>query len=127
MRDDHCRRLPLALHLVLLLVPLFLTARARKPPGPGLKAKRSAPRPSGKLGDTFRGNRFSACAARLGYFCDSIPADSVLDPFMGSGTTGVAAIKAGKRFIGIEQDPVYFEYAKQRIEKAWKERANGHR
>jgi DNA modification methylase len=61
------------------------------------------------------------------YFCDSIPADSVLDPFMGSGTTGVAAIMAGKRFIGVEQDPVYFEYARQRIEKAWKERANGHR
>lgn len=52
------------------------------------------------------------------YFCDSVKADSILDPFLGSGTTGVAAIMAGKRFIGIEQDPVYFDYACQRIEKA---------
>jgi site-specific DNA-methyltransferase (adenine-specific) len=65
--------------------------------------------------------------AQVRYFCDSIPTDSVLDPFMGSGTTGIAAIMAGKRFVGIEQDPVYFEYARKRIEKAWKERANGHR
>jgi len=42
------------------------------------------------------------------------------DPFMGSGTTGVAAIMAGKRFIGIEQDEVYFDYACKRIERAWK-------
>lgn len=49
------------------------------------------------------------------YFCDSISADSILDPFMGSGTTGVAAVLAGKRFIGIERDPVYFQYACKRI------------
>jgi len=52
------------------------------------------------------------------YFCDSIRADSILDPFMGSGTTGVAAVLAGKRFVGIEQDPVYFDYAVRRIAKA---------
>jgi hypothetical protein len=52
------------------------------------------------------------------WFCDSIPADSVLDPFMGSGTTGVAAVLAGKRFVGIERDPVYFDYACKRIEAA---------
>ncbi|QDV90568.1 Modification methylase DpnIIB [Phycisphaerae bacterium RAS2] len=51
------------------------------------------------------------------YFCDNVQADSILDPFMGSGTTGVAAILAGKRFVGIEQDPVYFEYACRRIER----------
>jgi hypothetical protein len=54
------------------------------------------------------------------YFCDSIRAHSILDPFLGSGTTGVAAILAGKEFIGIEQDPVYFAYACRRIEKAWR-------
>lgn len=59
--------------------------------------------------------------SQVRYFCDSVQADSILDPFMGSGTTGVAAILAGKRFIGIERDPVYFEYACQRIENAWKE------
>jgi site-specific DNA-methyltransferase (adenine-specific) len=52
------------------------------------------------------------------YFCDSIRARTILDPFLGSGTTGVAAICAGKRFVGIEQDPVYFQYACRRIEEA---------
>lgn len=42
----------------------------------------------------------------------------VLDPYMGSGTTGVAAIKLGLRFIGIEKDPGYFEVAKDRINRA---------
>jgi DNA modification methylase len=39
----------------------------------------------------------------------------VLDPFMGSGTTGVAALNTGRNFIGIERDPEYFEIAKRRI------------
>ena len=55
------------------------------------------------------------------YFCDSVRADTILDPFMGSGTTGVAALLAGKHFTGIERDPVYFEYARQRIERTWNE------
>jgi len=54
------------------------------------------------------------------YFCDAVQTESILDPFLGSGTTGVAAILAGKRFVGIEQDPVYFQYACQRIETAWR-------
>lgn len=45
---------------------------------------------------------------------------TVLDPFMGSGTTGVAAIGAGRRFIGIEIDPRHFEVACRRIEAAAK-------
>lgn len=52
------------------------------------------------------------------YICDSISARTVLDPFMGSGTTGVAALRAGQRFVGIEQDPVYFEFACARIEQS---------
>jgi modification methylase len=43
---------------------------------------------------------------------------SVLDPFMGSGTTGVAAIQLGRKFIGIEREPKYFEIACKRIEQA---------
>jgi site-specific DNA-methyltransferase (adenine-specific) len=39
----------------------------------------------------------------------------VLDPFMGSGTTGVVALKQNKRFIGIELNPDYIEIAKRRI------------
>lgn len=39
----------------------------------------------------------------------------VCDPFMGSGTTGVACVKTGRKFIGCEIDPGYFEIAKRRI------------
>lgn len=53
------------------------------------------------------------------YFADHVQARSIIDPFLGSGTTGVAALLAGKRFIGIERDPVYFEYACKRIASAW--------
>lgn len=42
----------------------------------------------------------------------------ILDPFMGSGTTGVAAVQAGRLFIGIERDPVHFALSCQRIEDA---------
>lgn len=44
--------------------------------------------------------------------------DIVLDPFMGSGSTGVACINANRKFIGIELDLDYFKIAKQRIENA---------
>lgn len=44
--------------------------------------------------------------------------ETILDPFMGSGTTGVAAIQLGRKFIGIEREPKYFDIACQRIEKA---------
>jgi len=40
---------------------------------------------------------------------------TVVDPFMGSGTTGVAAIRQGRRFIGIELDPAHFKTAVERI------------
>jgi site-specific DNA-methyltransferase (adenine-specific)/modification methylase len=43
---------------------------------------------------------------------------SILDPFMGSGTTGVAAIQMGCKFIGIEREPKYFEIVCKRIEQA---------
>lgn len=43
--------------------------------------------------------------------------DLVIDPFMGSGTTGVACAKLGRRFIGIEQMPKYFSIAIERISK----------
>ncbi|MFZ3286574.1 MAG: site-specific DNA-methyltransferase [Telluria sp.] len=42
----------------------------------------------------------------------------ILDPFLGSGTTGVAAIQLGRKFIGIEREPKYFEIACRRIEQA---------
>jgi len=44
---------------------------------------------------------------------------TVLDPFMGSGTTGVACVKLGRKFIGIEIEPKYFEISCKRIEQAY--------
>ena len=46
------------------------------------------------------------------------PGEVVLDPFMGSGTTGVACVKMGRRFIGIEIDRGHFETAACRISEA---------
>lgn len=51
----------------------------------------------------------------------SMPRETVLDPFMGSGTTGVACVKLGRRFIGIEIEPKYFDIACSRIEEAYKQ------
>lgn len=45
----------------------------------------------------------------------------VLDPFMGSGTTGVAAFDLGRRFIGMEIDPTHFDTACRRIEQAYRQ------
>lgn len=44
--------------------------------------------------------------------------ETVLDPFMGGGTTGVACAKVGRKFIGIEKSPEYFDLACTRIERA---------
>ncbi len=54
---------------------------------------------------------------------DKLPKDAstVLDPFMGSGTTGVACAKNGKRFIGIEREAKYFDIACRRIEEAYQQ------
>ena len=45
----------------------------------------------------------------------SKPGDTILDPFMGRGTTGVACTMLGRHFIGIERDPEYWQMAKRRI------------
>ena len=49
------------------------------------------------------------------------PAETILDPFMGSGTTGVAAVKLGRKFIGIEIHEPYFDIACRRISDALKQ------
>lgn len=51
----------------------------------------------------------------LGFLPD---AKTILDPFMGSGTTGVACVNLGRSFIGIERDPEYFDICIERISKA---------
>jgi DNA modification methylase len=45
----------------------------------------------------------------------------ILDPFMGSGTTGVACVKLGRKFIGIEIEPKYFDIACKRIDAAYRQ------
>jgi site-specific DNA-methyltransferase (adenine-specific) len=47
----------------------------------------------------------------------SLPGEVVVDPFMGSGTTGVACARLGRAFVGIELDPCYFDIACERIEQ----------
>ena len=57
---------------------------------------------------------------RLMKWCVGFVPDAakILDPFMGSGTTGVAAVQMGRDFIGIEREPKYFDIACKRIEDA---------
>jgi site-specific DNA-methyltransferase (adenine-specific)/modification methylase len=55
----------------------------------------------------------------LGFLPD---AQTILDPFMGSGTTGVACMNLGRSFIGIEREPKYFDIACRRIEDAQRQR-----
>jgi len=52
-------------------------------------------------------------------FSDS--GETVFDPFLGSGTTGVAAVKLGRKFIGIEIEPKYFDIACRRVAEALKQ------
>ena len=49
------------------------------------------------------------------------PGATIFDPFMGSGTTGVACVQTGRNFIGIEIDPTYFAIAEKRIAEAQKQ------
>jgi len=58
-------------------------------------------------------NMMNWCTQRF-----SLTNEIILDPFMGSGTTGVAAVQMGRKFIGIEREPKYFDIACKRIENA---------
>ena len=51
----------------------------------------------------------------------SNPTETILDPFMGSGTTGVACVNLGRKFIGIEREERYFDIACKRIAEAYKQ------
>jgi DNA modification methylase len=48
--------------------------------------------------------------------------NTILDPFMGSGSTGVSAVQKGRSFIGIEREPSYFQIACRRIEDAQRQK-----
>jgi site-specific DNA-methyltransferase (adenine-specific) len=49
------------------------------------------------------------------------PGEMVCDPFMGSGTTGVACVQTGRAFCGIEQDEKWFDLSRRRISEALKQ------
>jgi site-specific DNA-methyltransferase (adenine-specific) len=51
----------------------------------------------------------------------SMTGQTVLDPFMGTGTTGIAALASKRKFIGFEIEKKYFDIAAQRLQRTWKE------
>ena len=92
--------------------------------------------PGGTLAEKLRHSRISSPrgAAKFGHatrkpdaLMDKIVVNAggntICDPFMGTGSTGVAAIRAGRIFTGIEHNPKHFETAVRRITAAWQERA----
>lgn len=54
-------------------------------------------------------------------WCVAMTSGAVCDPFMGSGPTGIACVNLGRKFIGIEIEPKYFDIACRRIEEAYKQ------
>jgi site-specific DNA-methyltransferase (adenine-specific) len=114
--------------------------RKAAPHGPGVKARGMFGIEAGHpgYGDTGTAARFFYCAkaskaeragsdhptvkplALMSWLCRLVtpPGGVILDPFLGSGTTGAAAVADGFRFIGIERDPGYFRTAKRRIAQA---------
>ena len=69
----------------------------------------------GNRNDGFRYHPTEKPVDVMGHFTQRVKAQTVLDPFMGSGTTGIACIRSGRRFIGIEQDPEHYATALKRI------------
>jgi site-specific DNA-methyltransferase (adenine-specific)/modification methylase len=73
-----------------------------------------------RKGDDFREHPTQKPEGVMKWCIEQLPDDcaTILDPFMGSGTTGVAAVKLGRKFIGIEIEPKYFDIACKRIQAA---------
>ena len=73
--------------------------------------------PPGKLEKTFGKHPTQKPLALLErcILAASNPGDLIFDPFMGSGTTGVAALKHGRQFCGCEVETDYFELAQKRM------------
>ena len=70
-----------------------------------------------------KGDRLHPAEKPVPLLCDllRVCGKTILDPFMGSGSTGIACVKLGRKFIGIEIEPKYFDIACERIEKAQSE------
>ena len=77
-------------------------------------------RPTDVISYARTANEFHPTEKPVGLMAQFIKwtAGTILDPFMGSGTTGVAAIQMGRKFIGIEREPRYFDIACERISRA---------
>ena len=73
-----------------------------------------------RRGDDVREHPTQKPVGVMKWCLDQLPdeVEIVLDPFMGSGTTGVACAHLGRKFIGIEIEPKYFDIACRRIEEA---------
>lgn len=71
----------------------------------------------GNVGRVLHGHPTEKPEGLMRWCVEQVPG-SILDPFMGSGTTGVAAMQLGRKFIGIEIHKPYFEIACERIENA---------
>ena len=102
----------------------------RKKPPPGVYARNGKPEGIAaishpdighaamgqKLQDWYAENPRKTTGWRPACDCNATPEPcTVLDPFAGSGTTGMVALRAGRRFIGIELNPEYCEMARNRI------------
>ena len=70
-----------------------------------------------------RGHPCPKPAALFEWIVSSTEAATILDPYMGSGTTGVACVRLGRKFIGIEIERQYFDIACARIAKAYEDKA----
>jgi site-specific DNA-methyltransferase (adenine-specific)/modification methylase len=98
-------------------MPTFSDAEMAWTNIPGASVKLFSQCNSGKA--TWRDGRFHPTQKPInlmGWCLEFVSnADIILDPYMGSGTTGIAAIRMGKAFIGIEREPQFFEVACRRI------------
>jgi site-specific DNA-methyltransferase (adenine-specific) len=92
----------------------FYKQRARTINNPSSKQLFSWPNPNKKLHPTEKPVPLFEHYIRNSTYEGQL----ILDPFMGSGTTGVACVNTGRSFIGIERDPGYFQVAQERIAKA---------
>ena len=75
---------------------------------------------NGYTGDEYTGHKSQKPIKLMIELLDKFTneGDTILDPFMGSGTTGVACVQTGRNFIGIEIDPDYYAIAEKRIKEA---------
>lgn len=95
-------------------------------PIPSVPGKRVVPTYAPKIQPEGRPANGHPCSRALKHFewlinWWSIEGETILDPFMGSGTTGVACAKMNRKFIGIEIEEKYFDIACRRIEESYKQ------